>query len=643
MLNKYFGGLRKSKIAWRGLFLLTFTYGFLYVFMEWLFQITKPSFMSGLNFAGKIEILISVGSLTTSIGLGFVSLFFILRKIAFLKKFEHGIFLLACFTPSIIFSTLILILLDNFLYTITRSGIVSSEGIWRGVWSFGLLVIVILVFRSTTINASSWEKFLFPKISNRAIFLSIIIFLDFAICFPIISRINLKNFATDVRTSYPINKLPNIILITADGLNSDHMSLYGYERDTTPFLSSIADKSLVSENNFTNSSKTTGSITSILTGKYPTTTRVVFPPNILRKEDSIQHLPGLLNSAGYYVVQMGRDRYIDGFSVNMKNGFDMVNGRVSGGKDLVTSLNSFLPSESSYFLYECFDRILTRILHIFYINKMVNEFFIIVDAEAYTGEDYEHLDQIKDLIEKVDQPCFIHLHWMGTHGPMYYPRDQVFSIGLDIYTQADYEADFYDDFILEFDRAVENLFHEVIDGNQSEKFMVIIASDHGQGFTINDRLPLLINLPGDAFAGKIKNNTQNLDISPTIIDYLGIGKPEWMQGVSLLKEMNVDEPIISLGIEGIEATWGSLTTGQLKPPFYQFGFISVIECDHWYRLNLINDYQFEQGNISSYNTNCPNNSITDREAIGLMVQHLKENQFDTKTLEKWVESEFNSQ
>ncbi len=640
MLKKYFQGLNKAKIAWRGLFLLTFSYGFFYVFMEWLFQITKPSFMSDLNFLGKIEILVFVGAISASTCLLIVSIIFLQLKISWLKRFEHNIFLIACLTPSIIFSTLILILADNFFYTITRFGIVTSLGFWRGVWGFAFVVTLILVFRSTVLNVSNWERLLFPKTSNRTIFLIIIIFLDIAILFPIVSRIDLKNNISDVQISYPTNELPNIILITADALNSEHMSLYGYERDTTPFLSSIANKSLLSDNNFANSSKTTGSITSILTGKYSSTTRVLFPPNILRGENSIEHLPGLLNSAGYYVVQMGREHYVDGFSVNMKNGFDLVNGRVADGKDFATSVNSFLPNESSYFLYECLDRIRTRISHIFFITKMSNEYFNIISEESYLKEDYENLDEIKKIIGNSSQPCFIHLHWMGTHGPRYYPVSREFSKGMDVNSQADYQVDLYDDSILEFDHAVEGFFHDVIEANQSKQFMIIIASDHGQGFVTDVRLPLLIHFPGDAYAGEINNNTQNLDISPTIIDYLGIEKPEWMQGDSLIREINVTRPIISFGLEGVEATWAKLSTGQLKPPFYQFGYISIIECDHWYKLNLINGFRFEQGNIASYSSRCPNNPISDIAALEMMVKHLKENNFDTKTLEKWVENEY---
>lgn len=91
---------------------------------------------------------------------------------------------------------------------------------------------------------------------------------------------------------------PNIFLLTADGLNADHMSVYGYDRDTTPFLKSISSELMILENHFTNSSATSGSIISIFTGKYPADTRVLYPPDILDDKDAFQRLPGILRSLG---------------------------------------------------------------------------------------------------------------------------------------------------------------------------------------------------------------------------------------------------------------------------------------------------------------------------------------------------------
>ncbi len=48
---------------------------------------------------------------------------------------------------------------------------------------------------------------------------------------PVEERINLVFGRTT-----PI-RLPNILMIASDGLNAEHMSAYGYHRDTTPFIS----------------------------------------------------------------------------------------------------------------------------------------------------------------------------------------------------------------------------------------------------------------------------------------------------------------------------------------------------------------------------------------------------------------------
>ncbi len=76
----------------------------------------------------------------------------------------------------------------------------------------------------------------------------------------------------------------NVVLITTDGLETAFMSVYGYEKDTTPFLRTLAPKALIARNHFSNSGNTGGSITSILTGKHPTTNRVLYRPDILRGE-----------------------------------------------------------------------------------------------------------------------------------------------------------------------------------------------------------------------------------------------------------------------------------------------------------------------------------------------------------------------
>ncbi|PKN86504.1 MAG: hypothetical protein CVU46_07495 [Chloroflexi bacterium HGW-Chloroflexi-8] len=52
--NKLF---KRRLIAWRGLFFLTIFTSFGYVFMEWLFIVTKPSFLTNVSWPVKFGAL----------------------------------------------------------------------------------------------------------------------------------------------------------------------------------------------------------------------------------------------------------------------------------------------------------------------------------------------------------------------------------------------------------------------------------------------------------------------------------------------------------------------------------------------------------------------------------------------------------
>ena len=65
------------------------------------------------------------------------------------------------------------------------------------------------------------------------------------------------------------NKRWSVLLITVDSMRPDHMSLYGYERETTPRLAKFAESSMVFENAFATSGWTSPGIVSLLTGYYP--------------------------------------------------------------------------------------------------------------------------------------------------------------------------------------------------------------------------------------------------------------------------------------------------------------------------------------------------------------------------------------
>jgi len=61
----------------------------------------------------------------------------------------------------------------------------------------------------------------------------------------------------------------HVILLSADALRADHLSCYGYDRDTSPNIDAIAAESVRFENAHSVSSHTREAIPALLTGRYP--------------------------------------------------------------------------------------------------------------------------------------------------------------------------------------------------------------------------------------------------------------------------------------------------------------------------------------------------------------------------------------
>ena len=61
----------------------------------------------------------------------------------------------------------------------------------------------------------------------------------------------------------------NVIIVMVDTLRADHMSTYGYERETTPFISKFASQAVVFEHARSQASCTFPSVNSLLTSRNP--------------------------------------------------------------------------------------------------------------------------------------------------------------------------------------------------------------------------------------------------------------------------------------------------------------------------------------------------------------------------------------
>lgn len=590
--------------------------------------------MNDLGLLRQLNIYLSVSGLLAIICmLGLLPLF-LLSFLPPLRNHTDILIKLGALLPAVIFATLLLIMLDNFTYTVLKWGIVSTEGWTRALYGLGFIVAIILCYRSVLNNLVhlSKRKKIWGIAPGQLFGLLGGVLLVSIVLLALTDRAGTSSTANPVTEA---DQQPNILIITADGVNATHMSLYGYERDTSPYLSQLAESALVAVNAFSNAGNSPGSIVSMYTSKYPAKTRVLYPPDILKGEDAAEHLPGLLRAQGYKTVQITVPYYMDAKTLNVLDGFDEIKMSSAVPSKLLTSIGKFMPSDHALFTDETIKRIVDRLRHILFIKQMDNPYLEVAGMHA-RRVDIERWVYLRQEIENASQPLFVHVHLMVTHGEDFFPMQQKFSVGQSIEDQEPWNDDFYDDAILDFDTNVGRLVDELSSSGVLENTILIIGSDHGQQWDQRQRVPLLIRFPHEQYAGQIQANVQNLDIAPTILDYIGLDQPDWMRGTSLIAGELEQRPIF--GVNDVEREKDennifSVNWDNVSPPFYQFGGMSVIYCQKWYRLNLT-DLSWDTGDVDGATSSCPpGGDITDEQAFHWIVEHLRENGFDVSTLE----------
>ncbi|MGB5175506.1 MAG: sulfatase-like hydrolase/transferase, partial [Thermoanaerobaculia bacterium] len=87
------------------------------------------------------------------------------------------------------------------------------------------------------------------------------------------------------------------ILISIDTLRADHLGAYGYDRDTSPFLDSLAASGTLFERAVVQYPSTLTSHMSIFTGLYPQEHEVLPPSTVLSGE--IETLPEIFQRHGF--------------------------------------------------------------------------------------------------------------------------------------------------------------------------------------------------------------------------------------------------------------------------------------------------------------------------------------------------------
>lgn len=561
------------------------------LFSEWLFFVTKPSMFSVLGWVERATVLLAaalpLALVATALAL-LLTLFGQAWPPAGRRAARRA---LGALVPALILTTTLLLLVENFTKTVLDFNVGSLTSPLRYLYAVGFVAAALWIHRGLRrFAAARWSE-----VRNRGAASGLILLVGFSVVAAWSRYQPEQNLGAVVRREQ--RDLANILILSSDGVRASHMSVYGYERRTTPYLESRAGEFLFSENHFTNSSATAGSIGALLSGKLPTTTGVMGVGSTFRGVHVYQHLPGMLRQLGYYNFEIGANPYADSYNLNLRQGFHVANSRSarSEGLPIVSGLGKAYPSER-HFVGLTFERVVDRLGHAFGVSDMQDPYKEATQTGKAWPSDRSRLDELKAEIARGRRPFFAHVHLLDTHGPRFPFSPPRFSGGRE-QTEL-WDRDFYDDSIAGFDGHIDEVVGYLEEIGELENTVVIVSSDHGLRWATHERLPLLIRFPRGEHGGRISANTQRVDIAPTLLSYLGVEIPGWMDGRSLLEdELGRLRPII----------------GAKTKRHGPLGSASLVQCQRWFRANMATG-MVQQGTVAGHSDPCGEEELYDADA-----------------------------
>ncbi len=307
-----------------------------------------------------------------------------------------------------------------------------------------------------------------------------------------------------VRKNYSISQnahKKNVILIVVDGLRQDHLSVYDYQRDTSPYLKR---------------QKNQGQLWVV--------------PNVHGIcGESVCGLGGIASAR--YVHQMPRNPFtlqqvlrLYGYRSQMILGGDHSN---------FYSLKHLFSNVDDYF-----------------DGSMANGY--------YMNDDQFVLDKVNDLPSFTGQPIFLQFHLMSAHTlgkrnkayDFFTPSESY--LGKTSGVAREEYTNYYDNGVRQVDAVIEEILKKLKNKRYLEDALVVVTSDHGESLgehgifshanSVREELlkiPLLVWGFGEAASYKKFSQlpVSQIDIAPSILFAMGMNIPTSWQGIPIQAEV----------------------------------------------------------------------------------------------------------
>ena len=328
-----------------------------------------------------------------------------------------------------------------------------------------------------------------------------------------------------------------ILLIVIDCLRADHVSCYGYDRPTTPTIDSLAEQVIVWEQAHSLSSWTKPSVTSLLTGLYPTQHGAF--QGIKRSKGRTAVTTDVLRTAGPTLAEALSE-------AGWRCGAFMNNAQLGEFTRLNRGFSSYAPNAGK-------------------ADRLIGIFLEWLEAD-------------------LDRPFFGYLHFLEAHWPYKPRRRHMTLLGGDRDTNCfrDYSArDFghlrraisrgertlsgdelrqmvvmYDAAVRRLDGKLKIITAMLRELNVRDETAIFVTADHGEEFmehggighgqALHDELthvPLVGYVPGSAGGVRRPQPVSQVDLPRTMLDLAGVDAP--LPGVNLLDFDAKPRPVCS--------------------------------------------------------------------------------------------------
>lgn len=360
---------------------------------------------------------------------------------------------------------------------------------------------------------------------------------------------------------------PNVVLIVLDTVAADHLSVYGYERPTSPTLEELASRGIRFDRAQAASSWTLQSHASMFTGRWP---HEISAGWVTPLDGARPTLAGFLGERGFATAGFTANQWYCAADSGLARGFatfrDYIFRRLSPFNaavlvhrpmDGLMAIGESLADRLGLDLLRPSTRQLWWLFH--------------SDRKGAARVNREFLDWL-DRRRQPDRPFFAFLNFYDAHHPY-----QISETGIHRFTvrgdeeaasdpvenplqaargdasrqQVARERDAYDDCIADLDEEVGRLIDRLGRRGLLDRTWLIVAADHGESFGEHPgvfrhgtslygtelRVPLLIAPPASAGVPAVRVVTEPVslhDLAPTIVEIVGQQEGSPFPGASLL-------------------------------------------------------------------------------------------------------------